>query len=374
MTIPLNDLSRIHEPLWPELLSAATRVLQSGRYILGPEVEAFEAEAAATCGTRHAVGVSSGTDALLATLMAMDIQPGDEVITTPFTFISTAEVIQRLGAIPVFADIDPGSFNLDPQAALARVTPRTRAILPVHLFGRLADVEPLRAAGVPIIEDAAQAIGAATRDGRPAGSLGAAGCFSFFPAKNLGAFGDGGLVTTDDGALADRLRLLRQHGSHPRYVYGVIGGNFRLDPLQAALLRVKLPHLGAWTRARAANVEAYRRLFAERKVTVRLPDGGPGTHAWNQLCVVADDRDGLRAHLAAAGIATEIYYPMPLHLQPCFRHLGYRPGDLPHAEQAARSILALPVFPGLRSDELERVTDAICSFTNGREPDSGRSE
>lgn len=373
-TIPLNDLGRIHEPLWAELEAAASRVLRSSRYILGPEVEALEAEAAAACGTKHAVGVSSGTDALLATLMALDIQPGDEVITTPFTFISTAEVIQRLGAIPVFADIEPGSFNLDPQAAVARITDRTRAILPVHLFGRIADLAPLRAAadprGIPVVEDAAQAIGAATSDGRPAGSLGAAGCFSFFPAKNLGAFGDGGLVTTDDEAIADRLRLMRQHGSRPKYVYGVLGGNFRLDPLQAALLRVKLPHLPEWTRARAENVETYRRLIAERGLgaAVRMPDAGPGVHAWNQLSVMARDRDALREHLTGAGVATEIYYPMPLHLQPCFRHLGHHPGDFPHAEEAAGSILALPIFPGMRTDEIERVVDAIGTFTAGPGP------
>lgn len=365
-TLPLNDLARIHEPLWPELEAAAARVLRSGRYVLGPEVEALEAEVAALCGARFAVGVSSGSDALLAALMALDVQPGDEVVTTPFTFISTAEAVHRLGAVPVFADIDD-AFNLDPHAAAAAITDRTRALLPVHLFGRVADLGPLREAaaarGLPIVEDACQAIGARDADGRAAGSLGAAGCFSFFPTKNLGAFGDGGIVTTDDPELADRLRLVRQHGSRPKYVHAVLGGNFRLDPLQAALLRVKLPHLDAWTRARAANVDAWRRALSERGLDqVRVPDPGPGVHAWNQLCVLASDRDALREHLRLAGVATEVYYPIPLHLQPCFRHLGHHPGDLPRAEAAAASILALPVFPGLRADEIERAADAVASF------------
>lgn len=372
--LPLNDLARIHEPLWGELEAAASRVLRSGRYVLGPEVEALEAEIAAACGTRFAVGVSSGTDALIATLMALDIQPGDEVVTTPFTFISTAEAIHRLGAVPVFVDIEADSFNLDPQAAAAALTDRTRAILPVHLFGRVAAMDALLALAaprdLPVIEDAAQAIGAADAAGRPAGSLGRAGCFSFFPAKNLGAFGDGGVVTTNDAELADRLRLVRQHGSRPKYVHAVFGGNFRLDPLQAALLRVKLPHLDGWTRARAANVAAYRAALEARGLgtVVRMPEAGPGCHAWNQLCVMVPERDALRAHLAAAGIQTEVYYPTPLHLQPCFRHLGRRPGDLPQAEEAAQSILALPVFPGLRPDEIDRVTDAIAAFHAGAAP------
>lgn len=370
--IPMNDLARIHAPLEDALIASATAVIRSGRYIQGPEVDAFEREAAAYCGAAHAVGTSSGTDALLVALMALGIEPGDEVVTTPYTFFATAGTIHRLGGIPVFADIEEESFNLDPAEAARRVTPRTRALLPVHLFGRCADMAALQtvatAHGLPIVEDAAQSIGAEAADGRRAGSMGAVGCFSAFPAKNLGALGDAGFVTTNDEALARTIRVLRVHGGSPKYHHAVIGGNFRLDALQAALLRVKLPHLDAWTAARAECAARYRILLADRGVDelVRLPPAGDGRHAWNQLCARATERDALRQHLAEAAITTEIYYPVPLHLQPCFRYLGHGPGDFPVAEQAARSALALPVFPGLRADEQERVADSIHDFYAGR--------
>lgn len=351
--VPLLDLGAQNGPLREALLAAVARVVDSGHFILGPEVEGFEKELAQVVGCRHAVGVSSGTDALLVALMALGVGAGDEVVTSTYSFFATAGVVSRVGARPVFVDIEPGSFNLDPRAAAAAVTPRTKALIPVHLYGRAATIPDVR---VPIIEDAAQSIGASP-------VRGALSCLSFFPSKNLGAFGDAGAVVTDDDKLADRVKLLRTHGGRPKYVHHAIGGNFRLDALQAAVLRVKLPHLADWTAARRRNADRYRQLFGAAKVPaeLRLPDDVPG-HIYNQFVIRAPRRDALRAHLTQAGIGTEIYYPMPFHLQPCFKDLGYLEGQLPHAEAAARDTLALPIYPELTEAQQAHVVAQIAAF------------
>ena len=319
MPVPLLDLKAQYDPLRTELLDAITRVCDSQRFIHGPEVEGLERELEAYLGVQHAIGMSSGTDALLAALMAVGVGPGDEVITPTYSFFATAGCVARLGARPVLVDIEPETFNVDAGAAIAALTPRTRAIVPVHLFGQAADVMPLTNAavehGVPIIEDAAQAIGARYHD-HAVGTLGAIGCFSFFPSKNLGAFGDAGFVTTNDRTLGQRLKLLRNHGMEPKYYHHLVGGNFRLDAIQAAVLRVKLPHLDAWTAGRQRNAQRYRALFADAGLdgTVRLPVEAPNrTHIYNQFVVRVPERDRLKAHLDAAGVGTEIYYPVPFH-------------------------------------------------------------
>jgi dTDP-4-amino-4,6-dideoxygalactose transaminase len=366
--IPLLDLQAQFRPIRDEVLAALTRVCDSQQFILGAEVEAFEAEMAARLEVRHAVGVSSGTDAILAALMALGIGPGDEVVTTTYSFFATAGCIVRVGATPVLVDVDPATFNIDPAATLAAMTPRTRAVMPVHLFGQAAELDPIleaaRRRGVAVIEDAAQAIGATYR-GRPVGGLAEAGCFSFFPSKNLGAFGDAGLVVTNDAGLAEQLRLVRGHGMKPKYWHHRIGGNFRIDALQAAVLRVKATHLPAWTEARRANAARYRGLFdtldAERRVA--LPIEAPDRHRiYNQFVIRVPDRDGVRAHLAAAGIGTEVYYPLPFHLQPCFASLGYREGDFPNAEAAARESLALPIYGELTGAQQRVVVEEIVRY------------
>ena len=365
--VPLLDLRIQYNALREEIDAAIRRVVESQHFILGPEVIALEAEVAAYSGCAHAVGVSSGTDALLIALMALDIGAGDEVITTPFSFFATAGVIARLRARPVFVDIDPVSYNIEPAGIEAAITPRTRAIIPVHLYGRVADMGAISAiaqqAGVPVIEDAAQAIGARDVDGRRAGAIGDMGCFSFFPSKNLGAFGDAGMVTTNDPARDAQLRRLRVHGSEPKYYHSVVGGNFRIDALQAAVLRAKLPHLDDWSAARRRNADRYRALFADAALTERvgLPEDAPG-HIYNQFVVRAEQRDELRAHLERSGVGTEIYYPLPLHLQECFADLGYGAGDFPHSEQAARETLALPIYPELTEDDLAYVVGVIAAF------------
>lgn len=369
MRVPLVDLQAQYGPLRHELLAAVTRVCDSQRFILGPEVEALERELAALVGARCAVGVSSGTDALLVTLMALGVGPGDEVVTTAYSFFATAGSIARLGARPVFVDIDPRTFNLDPAAVEAAVSPRTKAILPVHLFGLSADLDPMlavaRRTGAVVVEDAAQALGARYK-GRSVGTLGAAGCVSFFPTKNLGAFGDGGLVLTDDEGLADRVRRLRAHGAQTKYVHELLGGNFRLDALQAAVLRVKAVHVPRWIAARREKAAAYHRWFEEAGLVdgrVRLPIEPPGyTHVYHQFVVRVARRDALRAHLSAHGIETAVYYPVPLHLQPCFAGLGYRPGQCPRAEEAARDSLALPLYPELSDAQQQYVVDKIAEF------------
>lgn len=365
--VPLLDLRAQYATIRDEIRVAIDRVLESQGFILGPEVAALEQEIAAYTGTAHAVGMSSGTDALLAALMACDVGPGDEVVTTPYSFFATAGVVARMGARAVFVDIDPATFNIDAEAAAAAVTPNTRAIIPVHLYGRMADIDPIvriaRERGISIIEDAAQAIGSVDASGRTAGSIGEYGCFSFFPSKNLGAFGDGGCVTTNDASIAERLRMLRVHGSEPKYYHSIVGGNFRLDALQAAVLRVKLKHLDGWTAARRRNADTYRSLLAEADLGthVTAPTDVPG-HIYNQFVIRAENRDGLQKHLKEQGIGTEIYYPVPLHMQECFDGWGYAEGDFPEAERAAKETLALPIYPELERDDLARVIEAIAAF------------
>ena len=367
-TVPLLDLEAQYRPLRDEILAAVTRVCDSQRFIMGPEVEALERELAASIGVSHAIGISSGTDALLAAMMALGIGPGDEVITSTYSFFATAGCITRLGAIPKLVDIDPATCNINPGAVRAALTPRTRAIIPVHLYGLCADMDPLMeiasTAGVPVIEDACQAIGA-TYHGRPAGAIGTVGCFSFFPSKNLGAFGDAGLVTTNDSALAHEIALLRNHGAEPKYFHKKVGGNFRLDALQAAVLRVKLPHLAGWTEARRRNAARYAKLFAEAGLDagrVTLPSEPPGrTHIFYQFIVRVPNRDRVRAYMSEQGIGTEIYYPVPFHLQECFADLGHSRGDFPHAEAAADSTLAVPIYGELRQEQQAAVVGALAA-------------
>lgn len=369
--VPLLDLEAQYRPLRDDILAAVSRVCDSQRFILGPEVEALEAELASYLEAPHAIAVSSGTDALLVALMALGIGAGDEVVTSTFSFFATAGCVARLGATPVLVDIDPVTYNLDPVAVRAAVTDRTRAIIPVHLYGLCADMDPVmdiaRDACIAVIEDAAQAIGATYRT-RQAGTIGTIGCFSFFPSKNLGAFGDGGLVTTNDPALAHEIRLLRNHGAEPKYFHKRIGGNFRLDALQAAVLRVKLPHLARWTAMRQANAARYDALFQSAGLSDRitLPSAPPDRrHIFNQYVVRVPGRDGVRASLADRGIGTEIYYPVPFHLQECFAGLGHRLGDFPRAEAAAATTLALPIYGELTSSQQAAVVGAMVDALRG---------
>ena len=378
MHVPLLDLQSQYAPLKARILAEIEAVADSQALILGPGTEKFEKAVGAYCGAPHAIGVSSGTDAELVLLMALGIGPGDAVITTPFTFFATASCVARLGARPVFADIDPVTFNLSPRAleeALAR-TPNVRAIVPVHLFGQCAEMGAILALGekygVPVLEDAAQAFGARHPLGG-AGAMGVAGWFSFYPTKNLGAFGDAGMVVCRDAALASRLRTLRNHGMEPRYYHAMIGGNFRIDAIQSAVLSVKLPHLDGWSAGRMARATFYRAEFERLALgdTLTLPletfanSGTQNHHIYNQFVIRAPQRDALRAHLSRAGIGTEIYYPLPLHLQECFRGLGYREGDFPEAERAARESLALPIFPELTVEQQSYVVAQIAAFYRG---------
>ncbi|MCA1561337.1 MAG: DegT/DnrJ/EryC1/StrS family aminotransferase [Acidobacteria bacterium] len=369
--VPLLDLQQQYGALRDELLAAIIRVCDSQRFIMGPEVEALERELARELAVEHAIAVSSGTDAILAALMALGIGPGDEVVTSTFSFFATAGCVARVGATPVLVDIDPVTYNIDPGALHAAITPRTRAIIPVHLYGLCADMDPVlataSAAGVAVIEDACQAIGAEYK-GRQAGSMGTAGCFSFFPSKNLGAFGNAGLVTTQDSTLGAEVRLLRNHGAEPKYHHKRIGGNFRLDALQAAVLRVKRPHLRRWTDGRRMNAARYVRLFTEAGLAghIVLPVEPPGfRHIYNQYVIRVRDRDRVRAHMTAAGVGTEIYYPVPFHLQECFASLGYRRGAFPHAEAAADTTLALPIYPELTVDQQSAVVAAVADALIG---------
>lgn len=371
MTNPilLLDLKAQYANLREELQAALLRVVESQHFILGPEVEALEQEVAAYVQCSHAIGVSSGSDALLAALMALAIGPGDEVITTPYSFFATAGAIARLGARPVFVDIEPQSYNLDPDLIAAAITPRTKALIPVHLYGQMAAMGPIMELatqhGLAVIEDAAQAIGA-EEQGRRAGSIGQIGCFSFFPSKNLGGFGDGGMVTTNDAALAERLRLLRNHGAQPKYYHQLIGGNFRLDAIQAAVLRVKLRYLDGWTAARQRNAALYRELLAAAGGPVVAPVERPNVrHIYNQFVVRTPQRDALMAHLKTHQIGSEVYYPLPLHRQACFANLGYPEGSLPQSEAAARETLALPVYPELTEALVAQVVAVIGWFGNG---------
>jgi dTDP-4-amino-4,6-dideoxygalactose transaminase len=352
-TVPLVDLGRQHSKLRAEIDAAIAGVVDSGRFILGPEVTAFEEELATACESGYAVGVASGTDALLISLMALGVGAGDEVVTTAFSFFATAGVIARLGARPVFADIEEHSFNLDPAAALTQVSDKTRAIMPVNLYGRLAT---LPETDLPILEDAAQSIGTGK-------TRGLAASYSFFPTKNIGALGDAGAVVTNDADFADTLKLLRTHGGRPKYFHKVVGGNFRIDALQAAVLRVKLRHLAEWSEARRQNAARYQKLFAASSVPaeLRLPEDSP-EHVYHQFTIRVPRRDELRSALKAQGIATEIYYPHPLHLQECFSDLGYKVGSLPNTESAAAESLSLPIHPDLDADDQSYVVEKIAGF------------
>ncbi|MBM4021169.1 MAG: DegT/DnrJ/EryC1/StrS family aminotransferase [Planctomycetes bacterium] len=368
--VPLLALDRQYAVLRDEIQVAIARVCDSGRFVLGPDVTALEEELARALDVPHAISCASGSDALLLALMAIGVGPGDEVVLPSYTFFATASAVTRLGATPIFADIDPTTYLVDPADVRRKVSRRCRAIIPVHLFGRTADMDALlpiaTEAGVPLVEDAAQSI-LSSWHGRCTGGLGDIGCFSFYPTKNLGGVGDGGFLTTTRDDLARSLRLLRVHGMEPRYYHELIGINSRLDSIQAAVLRVKLPHLDAWTTQRQANAARYRELFASYDLggQVTVPtDESRGRHVWNQYVIrVADGRrDELRKHLAAHGVGTEIYYPVPLHVQKCFAHLGWRPGDLPVTERAADETLALPIFPELRVDEQHTVVVRIAEF------------
>jgi len=377
MPIPILDLKAHHTPMRGELLAAIEKVLDSNAFILGAAVQELEESVASYCQSKFAIGVSSGTDALLIALMALDIQAGDEVITTPYSFFATAGCIARLGAVPVMVDIDPVSFNINPAKIEAKITSKTKAIIPVHLYGQAADMEQIMAIAakhkLAVIEDGAQAIGTDYKDGRRACSIGTMGCLSFFPSKNLGALGDGGMVTTNNPDLAEKLKVLRVHGSKPKYYHKLIGGNFRLDSIQAAVLNVKLKYLDQWTARRQSNAKLYTELFQKTdlvsggKVVLPKPvymDSGVGHyHIYNQFVIRVEDRDNLRNYLQKEkGIGTEIYYPVPFHLQECFAYLGLKRGDFPESEKAADSTLALPIFPELTDSQIAEVVSAVQSF------------
>jgi dTDP-4-amino-4,6-dideoxygalactose transaminase len=385
MQVPLLDLKPQYQPLAAEIQAAIEKVCAAQGFILGPAVKELESSIAAYSQCRFGIGVSSGTDALLLALMALEIGAGDAVITSPFTFFATAGTIARVGAVPLFCDIDPDTFNLSPQAVQGFVQSqcerrdgqlvvrgsgaRVKALMPVHLYGQMADMPALmkiaQANGLRVIEDAAQAIGSEDGQGRRACSYGDVGCLSFFPTKNLGAFGDAGMCVANDPALAERLDILRVHGGKPKYFHSFIGGNFRLDELQAAILNVKLKHLDDWTAGRQRNAAFYDRAFARadlgRAVQTPVPAKG-GRHIYNQYIIRVRDRDLLRQHLTASGVGTEIYYPVPLHQQKCFAYLGHRAGDFPESQRAAEETLALPAFPELTETQLQYVVDTIAAF------------
>jgi dTDP-4-amino-4,6-dideoxygalactose transaminase len=364
--VPLFDLTRQWQDVQHDVRAALDRAFATQQFILGPEVAGLERECAAYLGAKRAIAVSSGTDALLGALMALGVGPGDEVITTPFTFFATAGVIARLHARPVFVDIDPRDYNIDANRLAAAITPRTKAIIPVHLYGQAADMDAIGAVsgGVPIVEDCCQSIGTRYK-GVATGALGAIGCFSFFPTKNLGAFGDGGLMTTNDEAMGEKLLDMRMHGMRPKYVHRFVGGNFRLDAMQAAILRAKLPRLEGWIERRRAGAAHYLELFTAAGLTgtVTLPEALPDRgHSYHQYVIRAPRRDALREHMAHHKVGAEVYYPIALHQQECFADLGYRTGDFPESERATAEVLALPIFPELRADERERVVEVIASF------------
>ena len=374
--VPLLDLKAQYRAIEPEVQDAIRRVVDEQQFILGAEVVALEEEISAYCGAGYGVGVSSGTDALLVSLMAADVGPGVEVITSTYTFFATAGSIHRAGATPVFVDIDMATFNIDLEQVEAAITRETRAVIPVHLFGQMVDMDGLteiaRRHGIVIIEDAAQAIGA-ERNGRRAGAEGSFGCFSFFPSKNLGAFGDGGMVVTSDGEMAERLRVLQNHGAQPKYHHKLVGGNFRLDALQAAVLRIKLKYLDSWTEARQRNAARYRELFDQARLVSDAPADGivlpfeepDARHIYNQFVIRTTERDSLSAHLRSQGIGCEIYYPEPLHVQECFGFLGYARSRLPVSIEAAATSLALPIYPELTDRQLERVVGAVAEWRSG---------
>jgi dTDP-4-amino-4,6-dideoxygalactose transaminase len=361
--VALLDVNRGNAPLKGEILAAITRVVDSGKFLHGPDVSQLERTVAELCGVEHAIACASGSDAILLALMALDIGPGHDVIVPSFTFFATASAVWRVGAKPVFVDIDSRTFNIDPAKIEAAITPSTRAIIPVHLFGQCCEMDAIndlaRRRRLFVIEDAAQAIGAKYW-GRPACSLGSIGCLSFYPTKNLGGFGDGGMLTTSDADLAQRLRLYAAHGMNPRYYHKVVGINSRLDTIQAAVLNVKVAHLAQWADQRKANARRYHDLFAAAGLAeqIVLPHGEPHCeHVWNQytIRVTAGRRDAVKAQLAEAGVGSEIYYPVPLHLQECFQSLGYQPSSLPETERAAKEVLSLPIYPELTAAEQQTV-------------------
>ncbi len=369
MNVPLLDLKEQNAALRPEVEAALGRVLDSNGFILGGEVAELECELAGYCGTKYAIGCASGSDAILLALMALDVVAGDEVITTPYSFFATVSAITRLGAVPVFVDIDPVTYNLDAEQIESKITARTKAIEPVHLFGQCADMAALKKIsikyGIPLVEDAAQAIGA-EEGGARAGAMSEAGCFSFYPSKNLGGMGDGGFITTNDDAIAKKLLALRVHGSEERYYHKYVGINSRLDGFQGAVLRVKLPHLDTWTDQRRTNAANYRHLFTDLGLTehIGIPSERENVkHIYNQYVVrIPESRDRLRTLLTEKGIGTDIYYPVPLHLQECFAYLGYKAGDMPESEKAAIETLALPIFPELRRDQQEYIAESVAEF------------
>ena len=369
LRIPLVDLEALHRPLRAEILEAVTHCLDSQQFLLGEETETLERAIADLCGTSYAVACSSGTDALLMSLMALEVGPGDEVVTSAFSFFATAGVISRLGATPVFADIDEGSFNLDPRGVAESLGSRTKTIIPVHLYGCPAEMTPIlelaASRGIKVIEDAAQALGASDDEGRSAGSMGWAACFSFYPSKNLGAMGDAGMVVSSDEAFVRRLHHLRVHGESDVYRHDIVGGNFRTDAVQSAILNVKLRYLAEWNQERRVRAALYDRLFSESGLVeaakVRLPESTSG-RIYHQYVIRAERREELRERLARAGIGTGVYYPIPLHLQPCFRNLGYAEGDFPVAERAAKETLALPMFPSLTDAQQTEVVSSIAAF------------
>lgn len=384
MKVPQLDLKSLHAPIQDELRSAMDEVLSSGRFIGGPVVEAFERDMAALIGAPHAVAISNGTDAIACALQALGVGPGDEVLTSPFTFFATAAAIVRLGAKPVFVDIDGKTFGLKPERVYDYVDDgiingkklsehnsehtKVRAVLPVHLYGQCVEMDPILQLAdqfsLMVVEDACQAL-LSKYKGKPAGTIGDAGAFSFYPSKNLGALGEGGLVTTADEGVAEQIRQIRNHGQSAPYVHSVVSGNYRLNALTCATLRVKARHLQEWTQARADAADAYTKLFAEKKlqddVIVPRPDKDR-VHNWHQYTIRVDKRDDLRAALAAEGVETQVYYPVPCHLQPALKHLGYKAGDLPEAERAAREVLSLPLFPGISEEQQDHVVAAIKRF------------
>ena len=367
MKVPLLDLEAQYAPIRGEVEKAIAEVMASHQYILGPKVQECEQAVARYSNCAHGIGISSGTDALLACLMAENIGAGDEVITTPYTFFATAGCVARLGGKPVFVDIDPDTYNIDTAQIAAKITARTKVIMPVHLYGQMADMDPIMQLAekhrLVVMEDAAQAIGSEYK-GRRAGSIGQYGCFSFFPSKNLGAAGDGGMVVTNDKERAERVAILRAHGSKPKYYHKVIGGNFRLDSLQAAVVAAKLPYLDSWTLARQKNADRYHQLFAEAglKMQVGLPKRTKDRHIYNQYVIRVAERDALKSFLQGKGVSTEIYYPVPMHLQECFAYLGHKPGDFPESEAAAKETLALPIYPELSEAQARYVVDSVKEF------------
>jgi len=364
MQVPLLDLKAQYAAIESEVLTAVSEVLASQRCIGGPKVAELEEKIAAVSDCKFAVGASSGTDAILNSLMSLDIGAGDEVITTPFTFFATVGCIARTGAKPVFADIDPKTYNINAELIESAVTERTKAIMPVHLFGQMADMDPIMQVAnkynLTVIEDAAQSI-TSTYKGEKAGSIGTVGCFSFFPSKNLGGIGDGGMIVTNDETLYNRLVTMRNHGSNPKYYHQFVGGNFRLDPIQAAALLVKLPHLNEWSEARRRNADYYEKRFAG--TIVKTPYISPDCISiYNQYIIRVPKRDALLIYLRENNIGCEIYYPVPMHLQQCFRHLGYKQGDLPEAEKASKEVMALPIYPGLTDEMKDYVAETLLSF------------